>query len=316
MALRVSRSRVLAGSAAALALPVRPLRAQTAAKVRIGIAPAESFMQAAFAQEAGFLRQAGIDADVQLLANGATVTAALLGGALDIGVTNGGSMANAHIRGLPIYCIAPSGLYTSSSPTTGLIVAKNSPITSARDLDGKRLAVTGLRDLMQAAVVKWIDDNGGDSKSVSFPELRVGDVLPAIVANRVDAAAMTEPTLTDSRDAIRVLAYPYDAVAKTLMISGFIVQKSWYDANTATAQRFVQVMRQTAEWANKNRRPSAEIVAKYTKVPLETVLKMNHVLFATALDPAVIQPVIDVSARYGYIPRSFPAAELFPPRSS
>jgi ABC-type nitrate/sulfonate/bicarbonate transport system substrate-binding protein len=140
-------------------------------------------------------------------------------------------------------------------------------------------------------------------------------MLPSVVTNRVDAGTVTEPSLTDSRDTVRVLAYPYDAVARTLMISGWIVTKSWYESNTALAQRFVQVMRQTADWANKNRRPAGEIVAKYSKVPIETVLKMNHVVYATSLDPAVIQPIIDVSARYGYIPRGFPAAELFPPRT-
>jgi hypothetical protein len=37
---------------------------------------------------------------------------------------------------------------------------------------------------------------------------------------------------------------------------------------------------------------------------------MQRAQFATQLDPALIQPVIDVSAQFGVIPKAFPAAEI------
>lgn len=292
-----------------------PVRAQTLPKIRVGVGVVESYSQGAYAQAMGFYRQAGLDADVQTLVNGGAITAAVIGGSLDFGTTNGGSMANAFIRGLPVYCVAPSGLYTSASPTTQLVVAKDSPIQSAKDLNGKRIAVTTLQDLQQAGIMKWIDDNGGDARSCSYVEIHNAELVASIQAKRVDASALLEPQLTEQKDKVRVLCSPYDSLAKLLLISGWITTKAFYEKNVATVQKFVAVMRQTADWANKNPRASAEVLAKISKIPLETILKMNHNIYGTTLDPALFQPTIDASAKYGFLPRTFPATDLFAPRA-
>jgi NitT/TauT family transport system substrate-binding protein len=311
----MKRSTAMVLTGGALFTGMRPARAQTPVKIRVGVGVVESYSQGSYAQEMGFYRQAGLDADVQTLVNGGAITAAVIGGSLDLGTTNGGSMANAYVRGLPIYCVAPSGLYTSASPTTQLIVAKDGPIQSAKDLNGKRIAVTTLRDLQQAAIMKWIDDNGGDSRSCSFVEIPNAELVASIVAKRIDASALLEPQLTEQKDRVRVLSSPYDSLAKLLLISGWITTKSFFEKNLATVQKFIAVMRQTADWANKNPRASAEVLAKLSKIPLETVLKMNHNIYGTTLDPALIQPTIDASAKYGFLPRTFPATELFAPRA-
>lgn len=313
----MNRATALAVAGGVFTAAARPAPAQAPVKIRIGIAAVESYSQGAYAQELGYYKEAGLDVDVQYLVNGGVITAAVIGGSLDIGCTNGGSMSNAYIRGLPIYCFAPSGLYSSASPTTVLVTTKDSPVRSAKDLSGKRVAVTTLHDLMQAAVMKWIDDSGGDARSISYPEIHNADLMGALVAGRVDASVLLEPVLTEelSQDHVRILSTPYDSVAKLLLISGWITTKSWYESNRATVQKFIAVMRKTADWANKNPRAEAEVLAKLTKIPLEVVLKMKHTVYGTTLDPALIQPTIDASVRYGFLPRGFAATELFPPRA-
>jgi len=38
---------------------------------------------------------------------------------------------------------------------------------------------------------------------------------------------------------------------------------------------------------------------------------MHRTLNGTALDPAYVQPIIDLGAKYGLLDRRFPARELF-----
>jgi hypothetical protein len=38
---------------------------------------------------------------------------------------------------------------------------------------------------------------------------------------------------------------------------------------------------------------------------------MNRVVFAESLDPASIQPVIDATAQYKFIPKTFNVADMF-----
>jgi len=44
-----------------------------------------------------------------------------------------------------------------------------------------------------------------------------------------------------------------------------------------------------------------------------TVSTIPRITYATKNDPSLVQAVIDVIAHYGFIPRSFPAAELRAP---
>ncbi len=74
--------------------------------------------------------------------------------------------------------------------------------------------------------------------------------------------------------------------------------KSFLDAHLDVAQKFNAVMRQTATWAVKNQAKSAEILAKYSKLPVEVILATHRTTYSQTIDPKLIQPVIDVSVRY------------------
>ena len=51
------------------------------------------------------------------------------------------------------------------------IVRKDSPIKTGRDLNGKTFAVPALMDLNQIAAMAWIDQTGGDSRTVKIVEI-------------------------------------------------------------------------------------------------------------------------------------------------
>ncbi len=108
------------------------------------------------------------------------------------------------------------------------------------------------------------------------------------------------------------LGLPYDSVASTLAINGWLVNAGWYDANAEAAARLLAVIRTTAQWANRNQSATGAILAEHTKIPPELVATMHRVTYAETCTYATLQPVIDVSAKYGFITQTFQAAELFP----
>ncbi len=281
--------------------------------LHIGSALAESYSNGYYALDMGFFKQAGLDVQLDIIASGGAVTAAVVAGALDIGAGSTTSMSNAHLRGLPIYAIAPGGIYQTESPTTLLVVLKNSPLRTAKDLTGKTIGVTTLRDLTQVAVMAWIDKNGGDAKTARFVEVSPASVAPAVLEGRIDVGFLGEPFLTQNKDTLRILGSAYDAMAKHFMLNGWMSSKAFLDRNPDAAKRFVAAIRQADEWAPHNPKQTAAIVSKYTKVPVEIVASMHRVGLVPALDPALIQPVIDLSAKYETLPRAFPASELFYP---
>ncbi len=111
-----------------------------------------------YARDAGFFQKNGIDAHIEILraASGAGIAAAVVGGAADIGESDIVSLAAAHEHGVPLVALAPSFKVRNTDLTTFLVVAKDSPIKSARDLAEKVVAVPSLTGPLKLATVAWL----------------------------------------------------------------------------------------------------------------------------------------------------------------
>lgn len=299
--------------AAAMLVPRRA--AAQSAKVRVGCGIGDNFGEPLFAADGGFFQKYGIDADLLTLGSGGALTAALAGNAIDVTISNIASIAQAHFRGVPISVIAGSSIYSADAPpTTAVLVLKDAPYRTAKDLIGKTMAMTTLHDTEQAAVMTWFDRNGVNPMLVNYVEARLPDQLPALKARRVDATLTSEPWTTAAlQDGARILCKPYDVLARRLQTTAWVARNDWLDADKALAQRLVAAIHDTAVWANHNRPATAVILEKYSKMPAETIGKLTRMEYAERLDPALIQPIIDASARYGFLPQRFPASQLFAP---
>ena len=125
-------------------------------------------------------KRAGLDVQVSITNFGTQVAAAVAGGSIEIGQSNIMSLAAAYERGLPFALIAGAGSYSSAKPTSMMIVEKNSPLQTAKDLNGKTVAVNGLKSITQISVEAWADQNGGDSQQIKFVEMPFVEMEPAL----------------------------------------------------------------------------------------------------------------------------------------
>jgi len=292
-----------------------PAAAQTAhAALRIGLIPSNFSGQAYCAKELGFFERAGLDVELNPIGNGAAIQAALVSGALDIGYSNVLAMATAHARGVPFAFIIGSNYYRHDEATVGAIaVARTSAIETAKDLEGKTLAVSGIHEIAWLAARRWMDTNGADSTKAHFIELPFPAMAGAVATGRVDAASMNlalAPTAGTAGDPLRIIGYSYDAIAPRWIISAWCATPDWLAKHPAEATRFVGAMQQSTTWANAHRSEAAGILAKYLKRSAASIDALPRMTFETHVTPALLQPAIDQAAKYGVIPASFPAGEL------
>jgi NitT/TauT family transport system substrate-binding protein len=290
-----------------------PGSAQQLATLKIATTPVDIGAEVFYAQDKGFLKNNGLDSQIQVISNGAAITAAVISGAIDIAQSNIASLASAHEAGLDVVIIAPAGQYSSKVPTTALIVSKNSPIKTAKDLNGKTIAGNGLKNITQVGAFAWMDKNGGDTSTAKFVEMPFPDMPGALAAGRIDAAVIAEPELSAalSKGEVRVLANCYDAIAKDFMIGAWFTTGTWAKAHPDLVKRFSKAMSQTADWANKNQSSSAELLTKYTKI--EVTPGMKRAVYADKLTPTLVQPLIDGAAKYGITKKTFPANDIIAP---
>lgn len=313
----MNRATFAALAAAAAAGAARPVRAQSLAPFRFGTAAVESYALGMYAQEAGFFKKQGLDAQITYFPGGGAVIVALVGGALEYACVDLGATSNAFVKGVPVAAFAGGGLYTSEAPTSILAVAKdNAAIKSGKDLNGKTAGISSLKSLQQSAIMKWVDTTGGDSSTLRFVEMPIPQVPLALNAGRIDAGILVEPVLTAAKNDVRVIAKCYDVVAKKLLLTAHLGMKDQLQGNLTTTRRIAAALAETAAWANANHEAAGEILTRVSKIPLTTISAMARTEYTEKLDVAVIQPVLDAAVQYKFLERPVKAADLLwsPPR--
>jgi NitT/TauT family transport system substrate-binding protein len=297
---------------AALCGLVIAAQAQTPATIRIATTPIDLGAEALYAADLGFFKKAGLDVQLNLLASGSTVAASVAGGSIDIGQSNIVALATAHAAGLPFVIVAPAGYYTSAGPTTELVTAANSAVTDAKDLDGKIIAVTALKDLNWVSIQSWLTRGGADLSSIKYVEVQQPTACNMVTSGRAAAAIVSEPYLSFAlRDGgCRVLAPTHDAIAKQFLVGAWFSTTAWAQSHTDAIRRFRAVMVETARWAATHHAESARILERYTH--LAAAPEMKRVPFAERAEAAQIQPVLDAAAKFGVI-APMPASELLFP---
>jgi len=263
----------------------------------------DSTAQPYFAQDGGFFKTAGLRVDFQQFNNGQAIAAAVAGGALDIAVSNVVAMTQAHARGVPFVIVAPGAVYLAADPTTLLMVPKASTISGPRDLAGKTVACNGINGIPEYCTRAWVDKNGGDSSGMKFVEMNFAQMMDALGSARVDAACVTEPFITQAKTTGRAIGAPFDACAPRFLLDVFIATRAWAQANGDAVRRFQTANQQTAVWSNHNQGKTADILIKYTNLPEATVRSMRRAVFSEKWDAAEAQPVVDLTAKYGNVPR-------------
>lgn len=299
------------GSAALLAAPL-PAGAQTLRKLTVASAQDSDAAACLYAQEAGLFRKVGLDVTLIPNASGSAIASAVVGGAVDIGKSSLTALITAVSKGIPIVLIAPSALYNVDSPVTGTIVRADSPLKLPRDLNGKTVSVQSVRGSLQLATMAWVDANGGDSNTIKFLELPPPAGLIALDSGRVDAVTLANPYMTQaiSEKKARVLGWSSEAIAKRFLLTAYFATKDFAAKNPDAVKGFAQAMAASGTYLNTHHAETINLVARFTGALPEVVAKIPGETFATTLDPRDVQPYIDASVKYKYIPERIDAASF------
>jgi NitT/TauT family transport system substrate-binding protein len=305
----MSRAGWIAGAVASAGFV--PLRAAAqGSPLRIAITANDASAEPLYAQELGLFGKEKLDASIVQLANGGAIVSGLVSGAIDVGISNVISAVTAFKNGIPLRIVAVSSIYDGSAPQLALLVPKQSPISTAKDLEGKTIATNPIRGSGDLALTAWMQLRGADPATVKWIEMPLASMGGALAQGRIDAATVTEPFIALNRSATRLIAEPYSAIAPRFATIAFVAMEEWARSHADVVGRFRAVMRETAIWANANQSKSGAILAKYAKIDPQLVAVMSRVKYGEGVSAADIQPNIDVAAKYKRIAAGFSAEDM------
>jgi len=282
--------------------------------IRFGSTPDEQASIALWASRTGLFQRSDLEVEIQRLNSGAAVAAAVAGSSIDVGLGSIFNLVLAHVKGVPFVLESVSATSDAARPDNGFVVAKNSPITNAAQLNGKTISTSSLSDLFSLAISAWIDQNGGNAKTVNFVELPMPLAVDAVASGRVDGSFVVDPFLLQGLDGgrIRIIGRPYASIASNFGITYYFCLRSFAQANADALARFRSDIATGVAFARTHRDVMVPIIADYTRMQPDVVRRMPF-MTGTGIAPAMVQPVIDLAARYKLIPSAFAASEMIDP---
>jgi NitT/TauT family transport system substrate-binding protein len=289
--------------------------AQNADTIVVGTLATDSCSAVYTAKEKNFFTEEGLQVDLKSIPSGSAISSGVVGGSLQVGCSSIGSVASAYANGVPVRVVSQGAVYSADAPTSALMTAAGSDITSARQLGGRTVAVNALKNVTQVATQAWVDANGGDAASVKFIELPFSQMGAALAAGRVDAALIAEPDLTvaQQKGQVKLLGDAYDAIAKQFSISTFFAADGWAKGHKDALDRFRRAMAKAADYSNAHPDETAQILVKNSNLDPGVVSAMKRAEWETRPDLATQQPPLDVALKYGALPKPVTAQELQAP---
>jgi NitT/TauT family transport system substrate-binding protein len=304
--------------ALALGTVAAPTNSQDLPAIVIASSTFDSATAGYYAYKSGMFKKAGLNVTFMPMGP-AAIPSAVAGGTVQIAGNNLFSVIEARSHNVPFVLIAPGATFdkTDEDGYVGLLVKKGADLHTGKDFTGKTVGVNELKGFNALAAMTWIDQTGGDSTKVHFVEIPAPAAAAAVSSGRIDATILTVPFLAAALKGgdLDVLTDSYSSIAKSYLGLAWITTQAYADAHPDVIAKFSRVIRDAALYVNAHHEDTVQMMADLAQQDPSTVRGTTRVTFAPYLTPAMVQPVIDVSAKYHVIDKSFNAADMISPNA-
>jgi sulfonate transport system substrate-binding protein len=224
----------------------------------------------------------------------APILEALNAGALDVGYTGDLSFLSVYATGAPIKAI---GGTRSDARTQAILVRNDSPIKTAADLKGKRLAGTR-GGWGQFLIDATLEKSGFAIEDATFAPLGPVDAKIALLAGSIDGWAVWEPYVSYAtiKDGARIVS---DGRDLTPTITFIVASDAAISGKRAAVQDLLQRLNRARLWSLEHVAEYAKSTAELTKIPEDVLLSAYTAQNTSpiAIDDSLVKEVQAASDR-------------------
>ncbi len=225
--------------------------------VRVGYLPILSAYPLYTGVTEGYFKEEGLDVQLRTIKSGPEGNEALAANNIDVAFSILPSLVVARNQGVPndLVSIFGASLDSVEIKDHRIIVAKDSKLSTMKDLRGKKIAVVGYpgrtSDVLE--LLDYLDRNGLKEKDVKLIGMPHADQVAALEAGTVDAAACAEPYITIGLlgNKVKTLGdkegfYYRDQPTE---VTTYLARKSWVEANSGVSNKFIAALSKGLEKA-------------------------------------------------------------------
>jgi NitT/TauT family transport system substrate-binding protein len=282
-------------------------------KVSVGVIAIVDVAPIYLGKEKGFFSSRDIDLSLTTAQGGAVIIPQVVARQFDFGFSNVVSLLLAQSRSLPVKVVA-NGNNTTGNPTAdfGGLVVKDPAITSAKDLEGKKVATNTLNNIVDTSTKEIVKKAGGDPATVSFVELAFPDMAPAMEAGNVDAIFVVEPFLSAAKAKGWKQIGAYADVDPKLCVALYFTSLALAVGNPGLVKRFNEAMKESLTYADSHPDEVRAVLGSYTQITEDVRKNLTLPKWPAEIDSAAIGNLADLSVTYGLLPAKPDLAKLLP----
>ncbi|MGY0488597.1 ABC transporter substrate-binding protein [Streptomyces sp. WG-D5] len=247
-------------------------------KLKIGVIPIVDVAPLYLGQKKGFYEKQGLTLSMTMAQGGAAIVPGVVSGQFQFGFSNSTSLMVAQSKGVPVKVVVNGVASTGKRGADfgAVVVGKDSTIKSAKDLEGKKVAVNTLKNINDTTVRESVRKDGGDPSKVKFVELAFDQMPAALDKGQIDAAQVVEPAAaTVKAQGGREIASNFVDTARKLTVAMYFSSSQYVERHPDIVKKFNEATQQSLTYANGHPDEVRDIIRTYTKIPPETLDKVT-----------------------------------------
>jgi NitT/TauT family transport system substrate-binding protein len=273
-------------------------------KVTVGVIPILDVAPIYLGVKKGFFEKHDIQLELKQAEGGAAIVPAVVSEQYQFGFSNVISLLLAQSEGLPVKVVSNGNNSTGvdGKDFAGLLVKGDSPITSAKDLEGKTVAANTLQNIVDTSVRASVRKAGGDPSKVKFVALPFPEQPAALANGQVDAVFVVEPfQQAVLAEGGRKIASSYVDAAKDLTVAAYFTSQQLQAENPDLVKRFTAAMQESLSYADSHPDEAREIIGTYTKIAPEVIAKVTLPKWPADINRDSLETMADLAVEDGLL---------------
>ena len=271
-------------------------------KVKVGVIPIVDVAPLYLGRQKGFFKSRNIELTMESGQGGAAIVPGVVSGQFQFGFSNITSLLVAQTKNVPVKVVANGVASTGQAGKDfgGVAVRKDSPITKAADLAGKKVAVNTLKNIGDTTVRESVRKAGGDPNGITFVEMPFPNMPAALEAGQVDAAWVVEPSLSAVTAAGgRVVAWNYVDPAPDLTVAAYFASTKLLADDADLVKRFTEAVNESLAYADAHPGEVRAVLGTYTKIDPKVREALTLPKWPTEINRASVETLAKLGAQDG-----------------
>ncbi|MCG2621950.1 ABC transporter substrate-binding protein [Arthrobacter sp. I2-34] len=266
----------------------------------LSIAPSAAMQ---YGIDEGIFKAHGLNVTLQPGTGGAAMLPAVSTGTLNFAVGNPLSVMTAATKGLDMKIVTGySDSKAESDDINGVVVKKDSGITSWKDLEGKTTSVNALKTQGDLTIMQSAKLDGADPAKLKFNEMPFQDMEAQLERGNTDAIWLPEPFLSRALAAGNTLVgYPNQTAVPGLPTMVTFSSGAYVKDNPEVVADFKAAMEETLAKAEANGDAVRALLPKFMGMDAAVAEKLKMETFDAEVKTSQLQELGKLMVEYKFV---------------